>query len=355
MTRPLPLIALIAALAAGLSPNPLIAQENAGANQAVAPDFASDIIARFDFPWALLPLPDGGFLVTERGGRLWRVSAAGDKTEITGLPTVEASGQNGLHDIALAPDGSLRLTAVVPGAARGGDLALFSARLEGERLADLREVWRQTPPGGGGQPGAVMAFDGAGNLFLTVGDLMRPDEMGGDALRGVILRFDADGGVPQVWSRGHRNPYGLVFDDQGRLWSHEMGPRGGDELNLIVEGRDYGWPEVSNGDHYNGRPIPDHPTRPDLAPPALYWTPVIAPAGMIQVGGPVFADWAGDLLVGGLASQALIRVRPDAEGRASEVARYDMGARIRDVAQTVDGAIWVIEDADNGALRRLTR
>lgn len=342
------------AVTAALLASRAAAQDNAGGNAATPPDFRDDPVAHFDHPWALLALSDG-FLVTERGGRLWRVRAGGDKAEITGVPSVAAGGQNGLHDIALAPDGSLRLTAVVPGAAKGGDLALFSARLDGDRLADVTEIWRQTPSGGGGQPGAVMAFAPDGDLYLTVGDRMSPDTMAPGVLRGVILRFPAEGGAPVVHSRGHRNPYGLCFDAQGRLWSHEMGPAGGDELNLIVAGADYGWPQVSNGDNYDGTPIPDHATRPDLTPPALYWNPVIAPAGMIAYRGPMFADWVGDLLIGGLRSQALIRVRIDATGHAQEVARNVMGARIRDVAQTADGAIWVIEDAAPGALRRLTR
>lgn len=333
---------------------PAWGQENAGGRPATPPDFTDTAVARFDHPWAILPLAEG-FVVSERGGRLWRVSAAGDKAEITGVPPVAAGGQNGLHDVALAPDGSLRLTAVVPGTAKGGDLALFSARLDGDRLADVTEIWRQTPSGGGGQPGAVMAFAANGDLYLTVGDRMVPETMAPGVLRGVILRFPAGGGAPVVHSRGHRNPYGLCFDAQGRLWSHEMGPAGGDELNLIVAGADYGWPQVSNGDNYDGTPIPDHATRPDLTPPALFWNPVIAPAGMIACRGPMFADWVGDLLIGGLRSQALVRVRIDAAGRAQEVARTAMGARIRDVAQTEDGAIWVIEDAAPGALRRLSR
>lgn len=335
-------------------PSILRAQENAGNHPATPPDFRSTVVARLTFPWAILPLAADRLLGTERGGRLWEVRGDGHLTEITGLPAVAANGQNGLHEIALAPDGSLRLTAVVPGTADGGDLALFAARLEGNSLRDLTELWRQTPSGGGGQPGAVMAFAANGDLYVTVGDRMRPETMGTGVMRGVILRFPAAGGAPVIHSRGHRNPYGLCFDDQGRLWSHEMGPAGGDELNLIVEDRDYGWPVVSNGDQYNGAPIPDHPTRPDLAPPALFWNPVIAPTGMIQIRGDLFPDWRGDLLIGGLRSRALIRVRPRTDGLADEVARTDMRARIRDVAEAPDGAIWVIEDAANGALRRLT-
>lgn len=329
------------------------ADNNAGDLPSVAPMFRQEVLARFDTPWAIAPLPDGGALITEKPGRLWRVTVDGRKTRVNGLPKVEAAGQNGLLDVALGPDGRIWLSAVVPGA-RGGDLVLMSARLGADALTDLREHWRQTPGGGGGQPGGIITFSAQGDLFLTVGDRMRPDEMGEGIERGLILRFPAQGGAPVVHSRGHRNAYGLVFDDQGRLWEHEMGPRGGDELNLIREGADYGWPAVSNGSQYSGWPIPDHSTRPEFVPPVLYWTPVIAPSGMVFYEGADFPDWHGDLLIGGLRSRALVRVSIDDAGRAQEAERFAMERRIRDVAVTADGAIWVIEDDNPGALIRIT-
>lgn len=329
------------------------ADNNAGGREAVAPAFRQDILAHFDTPWAIAPLPGGGALITEKPGGLWHVTATGEKTRIGGVPQVEARGQNGLLDVAAGPDGRIWLSAVVPGAP-GGDLVLLSARLGAQSLEDLREHWRQEPGGGGGQPGGIIAFSPQGELFLTVGDRMRPEEMGPGILRGVILRFPAGGGAPVVHSRGHRNPYGLVFDDQGRLWAHEMGPRGGDELNLIREGADYGWPAVSNGRQYSGWPIPDHATRPEFAPPALYWTPVIAPAGMVFYEGADFPGWRGNLLIGGLRSRALVRVGIDADGRAQELERFAMQRRIRDVAVMADGALWVIEDDNPGALIRIT-
>jgi glucose/arabinose dehydrogenase len=153
---------------------------------------------------------------------------------------------------------------------------------------------------------------------------------------------------------GHRNPYGLAFDANGRLWEHEMGPRGGDELNLIEPGRNYGWPFVSNGDNYSGTRIPRHSTRPEYAAPAVYWTPVIAPAGLAFYEGEMFPKWKGSALIGGLVAQALVRVTFGPDGEADEADRWDMGARIRDVAVAPDGSVWVIEDHNPGRLLRLT-
>jgi glucose/arabinose dehydrogenase len=183
---------------------------------------------------------------------------------------------------------------------------------------------------------------------------------------GKILRLNDDGSVPadnpfadrggvtaQVWSLGHRNPLGIAFDAQGRLWSTEMGPAGGDELNLIERGKNYGWPIVSNGNDYGGGDIPDHDTAPQYAPPRLSWDPVIAPAGLVIYSGPVFPDWQGHALIPGLRSEALVRVSIDAQGRAREVARYAMGERIRAVAQGPAGDVWLLEDGKGGRLLRL--
>lgn len=345
---------------------------NAGTREAgVELPFAVEAIADFDQPWALAFLPDGRLLVTERPGRILLVTQEGDKTALARVPVL-ASGQNGLLDIAVAPDFELNshvyFTYVAP--EEGGRLVLSRATLVPEMTAldDITVLWRQTPAGGGGQPGGIIAFapDGA-HLFLTVGDRMRPmSAQDPDQARGKVLRLDPDGGVPAdnphagaggvralTWTSGHRNPYGLAFAPDGRLWLHEMGPRGGDELNLIVPGRNYGWPLVSNGDEYSGAPIPDHATRPEFAAPAVYWTPVISPAGLAFHHGALFPEWAGSAFIGGLSSHALIRVAFDDEGRPDEVDRWSMGARIRDVAVAPDGAIWLIEDGSPGRLLRL--
>lgn len=370
-------LGVLAVLAAVLPPPGAMAETpersiNAGDRRpSAARPFAIQDIASFDTPWALAFLPDGRMLVTERPGRLFVVTPEGGKTQIQGVPAVAASGQNGLLDVAIAPDfaasRTIYFTFAEPGPG-GSGLALARARLGATALEDLRVVWRQEPKGSGGHPGGIIAFSPDGQyLFLTAGERMRftPAQDLDQAL-GKLLRltldgaaapgnpFAAAGGVrAQVWSYGHRNPYGLAFAPDGRLWLHEMGPRGGDELNLIAPGRNYGWPLVSNGDNYSGIPIPRHETRPDLAAPAVYWTPVIAPAGMAFYTGALFPDWRGSALIGGLVSRGLVRVAFDAQGRPDEAERWDLGARIRDVAVGPDGAVWVLEDGNPGRLRRL--
>ncbi len=369
---------VLAVLAAGLSvPAFSHAQGiNAGGRTAsTTHPFKSETIATFDTPWAIAFLPDGRMLITEKPGRLFLVTQDGEKSEVGNVPKVQASGQNGLLHIVPAPDfeksALVYLTSVEPG--RGGRLTLTRARLastpNGPALEDQHIIWQQTPSGGGGQPGGIIAFDPQGqHLFLTVGDRMRPESaQNPDQARGKVLRLNLDGSTPQdnphaaeggvrgqTWSTGHRNPYGLAFAPDGKLWLHEMGPRGGDELNLIKPGRNYGWPRVSNGDEYSGLPIARHDTQPGFEAPPLYWTPVIAPAGLSFYEGGMFPQWRGTALIGGLRARALVQVGFSPDGQVDEIARWDMGARIRDVAVAPDGAVWVIEDSDPGRLLRLT-
>lgn len=337
--------------------------------------FVAAAIASFDTPWAIAFLPDGRMLVTEKGGRIFVTGRDGRKVAVDNVPAVLAQGQNGLLDIAPSPtyraDRTIYFTYVAPDG--GGTLMLAKARLTiagtRGRLDDIEAIWRQTPEGGGGQPGGIIAFDPEGrHLFLTVGDRMRPQSaQDPDQGRGKLLRLNPDGSTPsdnpeaaaggvrgETWTTGHRNPYGLAFAPDGRLWLDEMGPRGGDELNLIEPGRNYGWPLVSNGDNYNGTPIPRHATRPEFDPPVLYWNPVIAPAGLAFYNAGMFPAWRGSAFIGGLVSQSLVRVAFDGEGGAGEAERWDMGARIRDVAVGPDGALYVIEDDNPGRLLRLT-
>jgi glucose/arabinose dehydrogenase len=184
---------------------------------------------------------------------------------------------------------------------------------------------------------------------------------------GKIIRLNDDGSLPadnpfaeqggvaaQVWSLGHRNGLGLAFDAQGRLWEQEMGPKGGDELNLIERGKNYGYPIVSNGDHYDGRVIPDHDTRPEFAAPKVSWNPVISPAGLMIYSGDRFPQWKGDAFIGGLSSKSLVRIEFDGTS-AREAARYDMGQRIREVEQGPDGNLWLLEDEDDGSGGRLLK
>ncbi len=347
---------------------------NAGDRTASATQpFTARPVAQFITPWAIAFLPDGRMLITEKPGRIFLVTQGGEKIELAEVPVL-ASGQNGMLDIAVAPDfatsSSIYFTYVEPG--DGGRLVLSRATLSASGdtpgLADPIVIWRQEPAGGGGQPGGIIAFDPQGrHLFLTVGDRMRPNSAQEPAqARGKVLRLNLDGSTPsdnphaaqggvlaQTWTTGHRNPYGLAFGADGRLWEHEMGPRGGDELNLIEVGRNYGWPLVSNGNQYSGADIPDHDTRPEFAAPSVYWTPVISPAGLAFYEGSLFPQWRGSVLIGSLSVRALVRVAFDADGRPYEAERWSIGARIRDVAVAPDGAVWLIEDGDPGRLLRL--
>ena len=345
------------------------------------PPFAVQTIGTFDAPFAMAFLPDGSLLVTEKAGRLKLRLANGMVYPTSGVPTVATGGQGGLLDVAIAPDyassRTIYLTYAEPRPDGESSLALARARFVGAgdradpHLEGLTVLWRAGSDGPGGQYGAIVTFAPDGkSLFLTSGERQRftPAQDPDQAL-GKILRLTLDGkawpGNPdykaggvraQTWSTGHRNPYGLVFAPDGRLWEEEMGPKGGDELNLIQPGRNYGWPIVSNGDNYSGQPIPDHPSRPDLAAPALWWNPSISPAGMIHYSGTMFPQYRGSLLIASMATPGLFRVALDgATARPADF--WTFGARIRDIAQAPDGSIWLLEDGargSSGALLRLT-
>lgn len=370
--------AMLAAAIAAFSVGPSnAAPENAGPNQVTADvPFQTQTVARFDLPWAIALIDSDRLIVTTKPGKIFLVDhRGGDPVEVSGVPEVDYSGQNGLLDVALAPDFKtsqrIYFTYVEPGQG-GSSLVLARATLAEQksaaRLDGLEVIWRQMPKGRGGQPGGIIAFAPDGkSLFLTSGDRMRPETaQNPDLALGKVLHLTLEGkaapdnpqasagGVrAETWTTGHRNPYGLAFAPDGRLWLHEMGPKGGDELNLIEPGVNYGWPEVSYGDNYNGTPIPKPPTRPEFREPALYWTPVIAPAGLAFYEGDLFPAWKGSALIGGLKTQSLSRVTIDGT-RAHEAERFAMGARIRDVAVASDGAVWVIEDESPGRLLRLS-
>lgn len=350
--------------------------------------FITETVADFDRPWSLVFLPDGRLLVTETPGKLFIVTREGDKSSpVTGVPDVDHGGQGGLGDVALHPDFErnalvyLSYAEAGPGGARGAAVARgrLDAGTRRPRLTDVEVIWRQYPKLlGHGHYGHRLLFDGEGYLWITSGDRQKftpAQDMQTNV--GKLLRLNDDGSVPednpfvgydqedafvddggvygQIWSLGHRNPYGLALAPDGRLWEIEMGPAGGDELNLIERGANYGYPLVSNGEHYDGRPIPDHDTRPEFNAPALWWTPVISPSDMVIYRGGAFAPWRGDALVAGLSSQAIIRVSLHADGSASEVERYAMGARIRALEEDADGNLWVLEDERNSSRGRLLR
>ncbi|TQM16987.1 glucose/arabinose dehydrogenase [Pseudoxanthomonas sp. 3HH-4] len=343
------------------------------------PPFTSTPVGTFNEPWAMTFLPDGRLLVTEKSGKLRLANVAtGQVGEIIGVPTVAYGGQGGFGDVLPHPRFAdnrlvyLSYAEAGSGGTRGAAVAratlVLDASGNGGSLSNLQVVWRQLPKvSGDAHYGHRLAFGADGKLWITSSDrqAMAPAQDLQSSL-GKLIRLNDDGSVPpdnpfaaqggiaaQVWTLGHRNLLGIAFDGSGRLWTHEMGPAGGDELNLIERGSNYGWPVVSNGDHYGGTPIPDHPTRPEFNAPEAWWTPVIAPAGFVIYSGNLFPWYRGKGFIGGLASQALIEIEFDGT-QAREARRYPMGRRIREVEQGPDGALWLLEDGSGGRLLKLT-
>ncbi len=332
------------------------------------------VVASFDNPWAMVFLPDGRLLVTEKPGRLQLVTQAGVKTPVANVPRVTYSGQLGLQDVVLDPgfatNARIWISYAEP-ATGGQQLAVARATLNTSatpRLDDVTVIWRATPATTGGQLGARLAFAPDGRtLFVSSGERQQgtpAQDLSGTL--GKIVRINLDGSAaagnpfattanarPEIWSLGHRNPYGLVFASDGRLFASEMGPAGGDEFNLIEAGRNYGWPRVSEGDNYDGSRIPRHATNTAFTAPLVSWTPVIAPGGMIQYRGTAFTGWTGDFLLAGLTQQGIVRVRVTGNG-ASEVARIGLGNRIREVEEGPNGSLWALRDGEGGALVALT-
>ncbi len=338
--------------------------------------FTATSHGEFGKPWAMAFLPDGRLLVTEKPGRLLLVDPAGGNARaIVGVPDVDYGGQGGLGDVALHPgfgdNGLVYLSYAEAGGddTRGAAIARGRLDLSGEdgAISDLEVIWRQVPKTTGkGHYGHRLRFSPDGYLFITSGDRQKFDpaqDMDGNL--GKILRLRDDGSVPddnpfadrggvtaEIWSLGHRNPLGFDFDADGRLWNTEMGPEGGDELNLVLRGENYGYPIVSNGDHYDGRQIPDHDTRPEFEAPKLWWTPVISPGDFMFYSGSLFPDWQGDGFAAGLSSKAVVRIEIEGD-TAVEAERFEMGKRIRALRQGPDGAIWLLEDGDAGRLLEL--
>ena len=341
--------------------------------------FNVEEIASFNEPWAMTFLPDGRMLVNEKRGRVLVVTQDGEKSRpIEDVPNVDYRGQGGLGDVILHPDFEnnqiFYLSYAESGKGKTRGAAVARGRLEFDArnnalMKDAEVVWRQNPKvTDDGHYGHRMAFDKEGYLFISSGERQKFDpaqHMTGNL--GKIVRLHDDGSVPEdnpfaergdvaaeIWSLGHRNPLGIAFDEKGRLWNAEMGPLAGDELNLVLPGKNYGYPLVSNGKHYNGDPIPDHDTRPEFEAPKVYWVPTIAPAELIFYSGDEFPQWRGSAFIAGLRSRALIRIEIDGDS-AKEAERFDMGKRIREIEQGPKGALWVLEDGDGGRLLKLTR
>jgi len=356
-----------------VSVHPALAQAPAREVTSEAGKITVQTLARgLDHPWSLAFLSDGRMLVSERPGRLRNVSRTGDLSPpLPGLPRIFAHGQGGLLDIALDPGFAatnlIYFSFAEPGDG-GASTAVARARLGDGRLEDVRVIFSQRPKvSGGNHFGSRLAFARDGKLFVTTGErfLFEPaQDLSGHL--GKVLRINADGSVPpdnpfvnrqdarpEIWSYGHRNAQGAAVHPQtGALWIHEMGPRGGDELNVAEAGKNYGWPLVSWGNHYDGRDIPDPPTRPDLAGSLRQWTPVIAPSGMAFYTGDLIASWKGSLLIGGLRAQGIVRLSLDGV-RVTGEERIGLGARIRDVRQGPDGAVYALTDESDGRILRL--
>jgi glucose/arabinose dehydrogenase len=348
---------------------------NAARQQPADLPFRVQVVADFDSPWAMTFLPDGRMLITEKRGILYVVSADGQRrTRVAGIPTVSSEGQGGLMDVVLHPDFRRnRLVYFSYSEAGPGGKGVVLARgafADGAQpaLENVETLFRATPyVDGNGHYAGRIAFSPDGHLFFTNGERQKFDPaQDPKGTLGKVLRLTHDGAPapgnplaaqgfhPAVWSYGHRNLLGIAFDANGNLWEQEMGPKGGDEVNLILPGRNYGYPIVSDGDHYDDRPIPDHDTRPEFEKPKVSWNPVISPAGLIVYSGKAWPQWKGDLFIGGLSSRALIRV--DLNGtNASKGDQWPMGERIREPEEGPDGAIWLLEDGTRGAAGRLLK
>jgi glucose/arabinose dehydrogenase len=380
---------------AALIPVLVVAQQKPQQPASATNDVQIEKLATLEFPWGLALLPDGRILVTEKPGRLRIFDKGKLSAPIANVPKVayraSPSEQGGLLDVAVDPDfvtnSHLYLSYSEEAPEKGpmdtGDPrfgthntnddrvmggAVMRARLDGERLADTKVIWRQEPKTvGRGHFGHRLVFGRDGMLFITSGERMRFDPAQSlSSTLGKVIRINRDGTVPndnpfagqsgargEIWSIGHRNMLAAaVHPSTGQLWVVEMGPLGGDELNLIERGANYGWPVVSDGDNYDKSPIPDHKTKPEFKAPQKTWTPVISASGALFYEGPLF-PWRGDLILGGLSSKALIRLTLDGQTVKSEQ-RIDMQRRIRDVLQLGDGALLVITDDAKGELLKLT-
>lgn len=383
MTQLKPLMTLAAAGLLAACGNNIIAETQTSNTRVTSPDssFTTTQVTRFNSPWAMTFLPDQRLLVTEMAGTLHLYDPVSNHTgEIRGVPAVAHVSQGGLGDVVLHPDYDSNQLVYISYAERGDDdligAAVARAKLAldeqgGGSLENLEVIWRQTPKTtGGGHFGYRIAFDKDNKLWISSSERQKFDpsqEM--RANLGKVVRLNDDGSVPsdnpfadqgdiaaQVWSLGHRNILGLAFDANGQLWAHEMGPKGGDEFNRVERGINYGYPIVSNGDHYDGKSIPNHDTRPEFRAPVITWNPVISPAGLAFYSGDLFPDWKGDAFIGGLSSQSLVRVEFDGES-AREAERFEMKRRIREVEQGPDGALWLLEDGmrqGHGWLLKLT-
>jgi len=362
-------------LAAALLPAPAFAQtfpSDAG-------PLSVETVARgLDHPWGLAFLPDGRMLVTERPGRLRIVAPDGKlSAPVAGVPPVRASGQGGLLDVVLdrnfANNRTIYLCFADP-ASGGGRTAMARARLtdgDAPALDDVKVIFRQEGPlSSGNHYGCRIVQARDGNLFLTMGDHFthRNEAQNLANHLGKIVRVTPDGAVPpdnpfagrtdakpEIWSYGHRNAQGAALHPQtGKLWEHEHGPMGGDEINIPLAGKNYGWPVIGYGIDYNGAKIHEATAKPGMEQPIKYWVPSIAPSGMAFYNGALFPSWRGSLFTGALAGQMLVRLSLDgSKVTGEERLLQNLNERIRDVRQGPDGALYLLTDSSAGRILRV--
>ncbi|WP_299726170.1 PQQ-dependent sugar dehydrogenase [uncultured Tateyamaria sp.] len=332
------------------------------------------VAAGLNEPWAVAPLPDGSLLVTERDGTL-QLIRNGKATLVRGTPRVVARGQGGLLDITLARDfatsRTLFLTYSKP-QGRGSGTALAAAELsaDGSRLVGLRDLFESAPGGNTGRHfGSRVVEARDGTLFVTIGDRGdRPSAQDRTLHNGSIVRVNRDGSVPadnpfvgqdgvlpEIWSYGHRNPQGAGLDGRGTLWTAEHGARGGDEVNRIEKGANFGWPVISYGVHYSGGKIGEGQSKPGMEQPAFYWDPSIAPSGLMVYQGNMFPEWKGDMFVGSLKFSYISRLEVSGDSvREVEQLESDETLRVRDIVEDADGSILFVS-VGAGAVYRMTR
>jgi glucose/arabinose dehydrogenase len=379
-----PIVPLLVVAVLGLACDPAaILAQRAAAGQSTRDIRSEDGMIRvavitggLDHPWGLAFLPDERMLVTERPGRLRVITRDGRASApVQNVPAVYAHGQGGLLDVALDPDFAANRLVYLSYAEPGPNDTASTAVARGQlnqaatALDNVTVIFRQEPKvPGGNHFGSRLVFAPDGMLFISTGERFKfepAQDLSNDL--GKIVRIKRDGSIPpdnpfvgkpgarpEIWSYGHRNVQGVAIDPRtGLLWAHEMGPRGGDELNIPQAGHNYGWPLVSAGRHYDGRPIPDPSTRPDFVAAVYQWTPVISPSGMVFYTGNLFPGWHGDILIGGLSAQGIVRVTLDGN-RVRGEHRLELGQRIRDVAQGPDGAVYALTDQTDGEILQLS-
>ncbi|WP_191059768.1 PQQ-dependent sugar dehydrogenase [Geminicoccus harenae] len=360
-------------------------QEPAFAGQTRAPGAeptqveVTAVVDGLDSAWALEFLPDGRMLVTEKAGIMRILPAGGGQgIEVTGVPEVDARGQGGLLDVALSPgfaEDRLIYFSFAEPREGGNGTTLARARLSEQggtaALENVEILFRQMPTWQSTKHyGSRIVFTPDDKLFLTVGERSDPEprvqSQWLDSHFGKVIRLNLDGSVPEdnpfvgqdgamaeIWSYGHRNLQSATLDGQGRLWTVEHGPKGGDELNRPEPGKNYGWPVITYGVEYSGQPVGEGITAKEgMEQPVYYWDPVIAPSGMAYYDADLFPEWQGSMLIGGLATEGLVRLTLDGDRVASEE-RIDLGHRIRDVKVGPDGAIYAVTDQGNGQILRV--